>query len=131
MAERGKFPIENAEDFVNFARENHVVEPVVAVDKRNLPIIGGDARFEPRNQFADAVDRLDLARRILLRPAAELAFEIISGNAEIGETDGCNINVVQGGQRLVHRVVDFPAVGWRIFSTSSFSAGSQKIRPSR
>ena len=81
--------------------------------------------------FGQPVHRRDPARLdvlpILLRPAADLAREIIAGLAIVAEAGGLRVDAVERGDGRVHRVeIGRPLVA----GPTSGKAGSQKIRPS-
>jgi hypothetical protein len=76
------------------------------MDQRNAAVIGRHTGLEPFDQPIHVGDGFRLGGPVLAGPARELALEIVAGLAEIAEADGANIDIVQGGKRGIHGIVD-------------------------
>ena len=107
MAERGQLPIEDRDDTRLDAMHDQVVEPEVAVNDR-ARIVRDDVARQPVDQPVHRVDGLRFRRAILLRPAPDLALEIVARLAVVAEADGPEVHVVQPRD---HRVDVVPQRG--------------------
>ena len=74
--------------------EDQVVEAVVAVHDRRL-VARRDGAGQPRDQPVHRLDLLGLGRAVLLRPAVDLAREVVAGLAEVVEADRLVVDAVQ------------------------------------
>ena len=115
MAERRQFPIEHGEQARLGRMENHIVEPVVAVDDRHAAVVSRRIAGEPGDEIVHRGNRLGFGGAVLVGPALELALEIGAGAAEVGQADPGGIERGQRRERAVHLVVDFRAVLARDF----------------
>ena len=105
VAEGRQFPVEDADDAGLARVEDHVVEADVPVADGRLVA----RRDVPRQPIREPVDRRVVAgaRGLpLLRPAPDLAREVVAGPSEPLEPDRPPIGHVEAGQRLDHAVID-------------------------
>jgi hypothetical protein len=107
MAEGRQFPVEHGKHARLGQVEDHVVAAIVAVDDARFGIRTG-RRDVARKPFDQPVHRLDPpgldVAEILLRPAADLSLEIVSGLAVVAEARRLRIDLVKPGDGRVHRV---------------------------
>mmetsp|Transcript_1306 Transcript_1306/g.2604 ORF Transcript_1306/g.2604 Transcript_1306/m.2604 type:complete len:247 (-) Transcript_1306:3027-3767(-) len=111
MAKRRQFPVKHGGDLVGFGVKDHVVEPEVPVDQSGAPVIGGQIALQPRDELVHRGNRPSLGRAVLPGPGCQLPFEIIPCPSEIAKADRLRIDIVERGERLVHRTIDRRARG--------------------
>ena len=109
IAERRQFPIEHGRDFRLARREDHIVEPVVAMNEPRR-LRRRQMLRQPGDQLLHLLDTLRLRRAILLRPALDLPRHIVFAAAIIAKPDRRRIECVQPRQRRVHGVIDARAL---------------------
>src|SRR6266542_2842690 len=86
IAERRKLPVEHGEDPRLGLVQHHVVEPIVAVhdcDRARRRHV----RRQPLHQLVHLLDLLGFRGAVLLRPAVDLARDVIFALAEVAEPD--------------------------------------------
>ncbi len=74
--------------------------------QRYQAVVRGHVRFQPGDQLVHVGNAAGFRGAVLAGPTRKLPFEIIAWPAEIAETHGLDIDVVQGRERAVHGVVD-------------------------
>ena len=110
MAERRKLPVEDADD-PGFGRMEHqVAEPEVAMGDRHPAVILRQVRRQPFGQRLQIGNRLAGGLVKLLRPAGDLALEIVSRTAVIGKADLVGLHGMELRQRLGHAEIDAAAL---------------------
>ena len=112
MAERRELPVEYREDPRLGRMEHQVVEAIVAVDDHRL-VAGRDRARQPFDQAVHLRDRVGRRRPVLLRPAIDLALEVVSRLAEALQPDRLVVDAVQRRDHAVHLVVDGGALARR------------------
>jgi len=105
MAERRELPVEHRENLRLARIKDQVVEPVVAVHDRGF-LARGNVLRQPFDQLVHRLDFLQLGSLVLLRPARDLALEIVAGPAEILQPDRAEVDRVQQRDHPVHLVPD-------------------------
>ena len=113
MTERRQFPVENADHLGFFGVKEQVAEPEIAMGDSDMAVIVRQMRGQPvgdRLQLGNA-----LARRFpqLFGPARDLALEIVSGAAEIAETDLIGLHRMELRQCLGHAEIEATPLGGR------------------
>ena len=108
MTECGELPIEHGEHARLGRMEDHVVDAIVAMDDRGLVACRHMPR-QPSDQRVHRGDPVGWSRLVLLRPAGDLALDVLSGLAEIGEADRRIVDSVQRRQHAIELVVVRPA----------------------
>ena len=86
IAERRQLPVQHRDDARRVARDDQVVEPIVAVHQPRRP----GRRDVPRQPVDQPLHLLDLFRfgsAVLLRPALDLARDVVLAFAEIAKPD--------------------------------------------
>ena len=128
IAQRAELPVDHRGDLAG-GREDHVVEPVVAVDDRRRPLLG-----HPRGEaVADVLDQRQLPgpRALpLALPAVELAGDVVLLLAELAEPDLVGVDRVDRDERVDDALADRPplvGVGEDLRVGAS-SAGSARRR---
>ena len=94
MAERRQLPVQDRDHSGLGWMDDHVVELVVAVHDRGRFVVrqvGGQPLHEP----VHGRDLLGLGGHVLLRPAPDLAGEVIARLAEAAQAHGLVIDAVQ------------------------------------
>ena len=76
----------------------------------HVALLGRQMLRQPFDQPVHLGDLLGFGELVLLRPARDLARDIIAGLAEILKAELFVIELVQPRERLVHRVIDFACV---------------------
>ena len=110
IAERRELPIEHGGDFRRIGRDNHIVEPVIAVHEARR-FTRRQMRRQPGDQPLHVLDACGFRRAILFRPALHLPRHVILAAAVIAKSDLDRIEVVQLRQRRVHGVINACAFG--------------------
>src|SRR5262245_40340602 len=114
VAERGQFPVENADHPRLGGMEHQVVEAEIAVADGGLVT----RRNMPRQPFGEPVDRGVLARLRVLplpRPAVDLTNIVVSWSSKLGKSNRLPIDQMQPRKRLVHAEIDRTALLAREF----------------
>ena len=105
IAERRQFPVEDGADLRLGGVEDHVVAAIVAVEHARFAAVGGEVLAEPVDHAVHRGDAAGLGiAEILLRPAADLAFDEARRATVIGEANRSRVDAVQLGDGGVHRV---------------------------
>src|SRR5437762_13109043 len=94
MAERRELPIEHREHARLAWMEDHVVEPIVAVNDGGR-VAGRDIPRQPLDQTVHRFDLFRFRGLVLSAPAVDLAGEIVAWLAVLGKTDGLKSEAVQ------------------------------------
>ncbi len=105
IAQGGKLPVEDGADRRLGRRKNDVVEAVIAVDDAHRRS-RRQMRRQPADQPFHLRDRIGLGGAILLRPAFDLARDVVVAAAEVAESERGRIERMQPRERGVHGVVD-------------------------
>ena len=114
VTQRRQFPVQHGNDARPFVREDHVVEPKVAVhDGRRGAVqrTGRQAPRQPLDQVGHLGDVFRDAGQVLLAPAADLTLEVVARLAVVLKACGGHVHAVQRGDDTVHFVVDGAAPG--------------------
>ena len=115
VAQGREFPVEYGQHARRLGVEHEVVEPVVPVHDGDQLLVARhdrDVLRQPLDQPVHLGDGLGDRGDVLLAPAADLAFEVVAGLAEVGQPNRGEIDAVKGGQHPVHFEVDGSAL-WR------------------
>ena len=86
-------------------REDHVLQPIVAVRKAGQAVVR-HVLGKPGHELVHDLKVFGLTRLVLLRPTSHLAFAITADPAEFAQAHRGVIDLVQGGQYVRHVVVD-------------------------
>ena len=91
--------------------ENHVVQPVVAVDQRDGLLTFWDVRGKPLNQRFHVGHVFRFRGSVLLGPTTDLPGVVVAGFAIIGQSYFIDVNRVERSQHAVHFVIDGGSLG--------------------
>jgi hypothetical protein len=110
VAEGGKFPVENRDDFRLGGMKDHVVDAVVAMDDGGA-LTRRDVLGQPLDQLVHLRDLGGLGHLVLLGPAMDLAGDVIAFLAEAFQAGGLPVDVVERGEGGDFRIEDRAALG--------------------